>query len=404
MKDHDILGQEDYFINPKPEDKKDDKEKPTDIVPPREPDEPQPEAPEKTEDQFDIPDEDQDDFEFPGLNEIEETESPPPAGQKKPEEESGDFLNNMNDSFQLDEYQAEEEVAEEEYEEPEYKEPDYEEEEHVYDSYEDEKQEKVGYKPIIIGGILIILLIAVFFGVWQFILKDAPPAEIADTPPAQTQQPETAGPAQAQEQQRRTQYFSMLAGKTSQDLSFLSRLVGTMNNNNRLSSILLYGDVLYFEVFGNSRDGLAKLNLKLKENFKYDKFSIVSSEQRPGTHGGVFGLYFINLKNRTGNDAQVNNPLSSGNEADVWLQSIVKQNNVHIKDIKHRSPSSSDQFQVYKIETNIAGPLQDCLSLLKGIAAAGKNIEIHKLTFNAADQRKFNQSNYLLTMILNVYV
>lgn len=403
MKDHDILGQEDYFVNPKPEDKKDDKEKPEDAFPPRQPEEVHPE---ETEDLFDTPDEDEekDDFEFPGLNEIEESDADSAsAGQKKPREQSGDFLDDVNDSFKLDNNEADDEI----YEEPEYTEPGYEDEEYVYDSYEDEKQEKVGYKPIIIGGIVIVLLTVAFFAIWQFFLKDSPKTEIAETPstPAQTETPGTAETVQTREEQQKTQYFSTLAGKASQDLSFLSQLIGTMNNNNRLSSILLYGDDLFLQVFSDNRDGLAKLNLKLKDNFKSDKFSIVSTEQRPGSNGGVFGLYSINLKNRSGNNqAQVNNPLSGANEAEAWLQSLVRQNNVNIKGIKHRSPSSSDQFQVYEIETNIAGPLQDCLNLLKGIAAAGKNIEIHKLTFNAADQRTFNKSNYLLTMILNVYV
>lgn len=247
------------------------------------------------------------------------------------------------------------------------------------ESFFDEKPDAINYKPILIGAGIVALLFIVYLGLNQWVFKDdtgkIPPTELVEEQPAVSP-----------EELEKTRFLGSLADRTGNELSFIGNILNFSGQNINLSSILLYDNSFLFEVFGKSRDDLAKLNLDLKNKYKDKKFVVLSSSQRPGKNGGIFGLYTAEM-NGMPQARELGLRFNSEDDAKSWLTDLTRKNQLKMNSIKSGSASSKDNFRVYEVEAVISGNLDGCKSLMNSIGSSASNIKIHKLTLSAADQK-----------------
>ncbi|MGD9487463.1 MAG: hypothetical protein AB7W47_05540 [Calditrichaceae bacterium] len=264
------------------------------------------------------------------------------------------------------------------------------------ESFFDEKPDAINYKPILIGAGIVALLFIVYLGLNQWVFKDdtgkIPPTELVEEQPAVSP-----------EELEKTRFLGSLADRTGNELSFIGNILNFSGQNINLSSILLYDNSFLFEVFGKSRDDLAKLNLDLKNKYKDKKFVVLSSSQRPGKNGGIFGLYTAEM-NGMPQARELGLRLNSADDAKSWLTDLTRKNQLKMNSIKSGSASSKNNFRVYEVEAVISGNLDGCKSLMNSIGSSASNIKIHKLTLSAADQKTFKLSKYQLKLIVQVFV
>lgn len=314
-----------------------------------------------------------------------------------------DFSEDVKDNFDFSGAEAEStetEIPDEVPPEPEAMQTTQEEE--AVPDYYDDKQKQISYKPIVIG-IVIVLLLAVLLYLGKIFFFDAsgtsaPKKEKTEKITGKTKKPSS-------EDVRKTKFFAELAGKTQYAASNITRISGAVLKNARLSSVLFYGTDFTFEAFAKTRAGLAKLNIKLKEDFKNYNIKIVSSQDRPGANGGVFGVYKMTLSGTGGAAASaVGNPFKSLSEAKNWLSFLMENGALKMKALKSRSLGRRNGFDAVEIDASVYGSREQCLQLIKSIGDANRNCTISKLSLNAVDQRNFNSKKYQTRLILQVYL
>jgi hypothetical protein len=374
MGNYDLLNEEDFFSSEKPDKEQSKKEQEDNL--------PKEEAPEElfTDDLFDEPSQQPLNEEVFG----EEQRSEQVETIDKEPEDAHDFHEDIQQSLDIDQVEIKEKT------------PPASELKSEKDYYYDEEysQQGTNYKPILIGFFIVVFLGAItYFVLNKWVLNSGEEKEelieeqVQPTP----------------EEIRRANYFSQLAGRTNQELSFISKIMDITNKKTKLSIIFLYDKEFMFEVFSDKRDNLAKLNMNLKNVFKDKKFSVVSSIQRPGKNGGVFGLYTVEI-NGVAPAVEVTNSFANEQDANKWLTFLANSSKLQIKRTKNKTSPSKDNFKVIEIESNMTGSFVGCLQLIDNIAKAGKNIKIHKLTCSAVDQKNFNKEKYQLKIIFKVFV
>lgn len=385
MGNHDLLSDDDFFAKSKSI-KKDTKDKKKDIY-------------SEEEDFFRKKESDESVLE---LKEIESSLQERPDAKSQSKKDAQDFFKNIQENLEMEDQSREKkgpaaEVATRSLsnkEDIKYKK--------VYFDIDD-KQEKISYRPVIIGVILVVILLVGGYFVYQWLFA----GKFSGSQPA-TIQPVTTEPpmesVQAPQEDRKTEYLSRLAGRTNRELSSLSDIINTAIKSSKLSSILLYDSDLMFEVFSNSREELARLNINLKDSYRNQQFRIVSSSQRAGENGGILGIYSVKLDQAGTERSAVALKLGDVREAEQWLQGIFGSQNLKISALKSRSSFTAEMFTVHEIEASGNGTMAACIKVLHSLAVAGSNVKIHKLTCNAVDQKNFSSGNYQLKLLLRIYV
>lgn len=269
--------------------------------------------------------------------------------------------------------------------------------------YYDEKQDRINYKPFVWGGLAIVLLVALFF-LGKTFLFDTSGSEIAVTEQETGQAPaESAGPSP--EEIRRTNFFGTLVANTNGKTSGLSNVSSAVQKQATLSSVLFYGEDLTFEVFAKDRDALAKTNISLKKELKNNDINIVSSQKRPGSKGGVLGVYKLRLAGAgAGTSSAASNPFATISETETWLSSLIDNEGLKKLALNTRAVGNKEGFKVSELDAVINGSRNACLNLVGNIGSSGKNIKISKLSLNASNQQSFNSKKYQLRLILQVYM
>ncbi len=268
--------------------------------------------------------------------------------------------------------------------------------------YYDDKQKKISYKPFIIA-IIIIIAVAVLLYLGKIFFFDTSDTTIAEKQKSEKTVAEKKGPSA--EEVRKTKFYAEHAGKTQFATSSIARVSGAVLQKARLSSILFYGTDLTFEAFAKTRAGLAKLNIKLKEEFKNNNIKIVSSQDRPGPNGGIFGVYKMTLSGSGGPTGRtVSNPFKSAAEAKNWLSFLVDNGSLKMKNLKTRPLGRRSGFDAVEIDASVYGSRDNCLQLIKSIGDANRNITVTKLSLNAVDQRNFSSKKYQMRLIVQVYL
>jgi Type II secretion system (T2SS), protein M subtype b len=267
----------------------------------------------------------------------------------------------------------------------------------ITDDYEDTKQEGLNYKPFLIGIVIVIALAAVYFALDTFVFSGAEP-EVVEEPaktPEQLQQEKIAA--------EKAVFLGRIAGKTSSDINLVNEILGYGKNNARVSSVLLYKESLLFEVFGSKRDEVAKVNMSLKNSSK-TPFEVVGSETRPGSNGGVFGLFKTEVSPSASSRNVDKERLTSVNDFQAWVEQSSGASNLKVTSLKNNYLSDEGLFKKYEVETTINGSLDDCSNFLQKLATENNQVKIDKLNLTAADQRNFQTKKYLLKLVLEVYV
>ncbi len=373
MAEYDLLSEDDFFSQTGQSSQK-DKKKEDEFIPP--------EGHETEEDDLfkDIDQTIQSSIEDIPMDrdEVEEDEiiEEPPYPEEATEEESFDSIRQ----------ELEEETVESEPEKP------------LIEDYEDDKQEGINYKPFIIGMVVIVFLIAAFIVLYNIFWsgEGEPAAE-------QTQEEVQQGPKLSPEELRKQQFYNSVYSQTKNKLGLVSNFLSSLSKNAKLSSFLVYGDDFMFEVFSPDREQLAKYNLDVRDRFAGVKVTLDNTSIRPGKNGGVFGLFRVKGSSPSAGGA-VSNPFTSVGEAESWLSSLAANHKLKIGKTRNRAAGRQENFSVSEIEVDISGTFDNCNSFIQAIANSGKNISIHKLILNAADQRYFKLSKYQLKLILKVYI
>lgn len=269
----------------------------------------------------------------------------------------------------------------------------------IIEEYEDEKLGGLNFKPFLIGGIIIILLIAGYFIVDLWVLGEG-----GDTTAEVTEQAVPQEPQLSPEEIRKNQELARLAGRSSNELSFINDIIGiTSGENGNLSSLLLYDKSFMLEVFGKNRAELAKVQKAMQTSMPQQRFDIVSADIRPGEAGGILGIYSL-LINGGSTSKEVNRKFTSVQEARSWLSSLSNANGLELQTFRETSTDRENGFRVLEIEALLSGNLNNCKTILKEMAEAAPNLKIHKLNMTTTDQRSFSPSTFQLKMIIQIYV
>lgn len=384
MGNHDLLSDDDFFAKPRPnKEKKENTDKKKDVY--------------SEEEEF-FKSKDLDDSLFE-MDEIEAGKTEQVDSPESPKQQVPDFFENLDEKLT-----EREELSDEKSKVPGAPPVRKDSElniKKVYFDIDDDKQEKINYKPVFIVVLIILLLgaggISLYY--WLF-AKKAAPTEIVAVEPETVEPSEVS--ALSQDESRKRSTLGRIAGRTNHELSTLRDIVNTTTKSVKLSSALLYDSDLLLEVYAGNREELARLNMNFKNTFKNKPINIISSSQRPGENAGILGLYSLKLDAGSARQ-EVGNRLNH-QEAEQWLKGLLSTNNLKSIAIKSRSFAALEEFSVYQIEIAANGSFNDCLMVINNIASAGNNVELHKLSWNAIDQKTFSPASYQLRMVLKIYV
>ncbi len=261
--------------------------------------------------------------------------------------------------------------------------------------YEDEKQPGINFKPILIGlGILAVIAI-IYFAVDTFFLSgDSEPetAVVTETPEQKMQR--------VREEQKQNLLLSY-SNSNKQRMSYISTLIDIKASDVTYSSFLLYGNSLNFEVFAKNRDQLAQFNVSLKNNNKVKNYSIESAVTRPGSKGGVFALYNLEMASTPagGGSGAVSSTTPSN-----WVAASTSQFGLGLTSQRQISNRTENMFSVSRNEFVFEGSEENCGRLIKQMASQNVNLSAHKLMLLPRDQRLMSKSAYELRLIVDFYL
>ena len=266
----------------------------------------------------------------------------------------------------------------------------------VYDYDDDYKHEGLNYKPILIGVGIIAAAVIIFFVVSNVFFGDD-----ANVPEEKI---ETAAEKLQREQEEQKQNVLVQLNKvTSQKLGAVNLLTGLDNENVKYSSVLLYGNSLDLEVFAPDRAALAKFNVKIKDNPRIKEYKMETVVNRPGTQGGLFALYDIDLEQFEASQSSISQKASILSPAS-WEASVQQQAGLTIHSQRKISSRSEDLFTVNRSEYELRGTLANCLSLISSMASSSQNISVHKLSLLPKNQQKMSTSSYVLNLVVDYYM
>lgn len=381
MANFDLISEDDFFSGEK-------KEKP---------DQKPPETPQPDEDLFALPLPEEEVFKDQDLADdlnvdIAEQEESPAAAQ--------DFSEDVKDNFDFSQPEAEPQPEPE----PEVEPQEQQDRPEPLPDYYDDKQKQINYKPFIIGISAVLAIIIIFFIGKTYLFNGSSSDTLTGEQKADQAAEETQGPSA--EEIRKTNFYTELTGKTKFATSRITGISGVALKQAKLSSVLFYGSDFTFEVFAKTRDELAKLNIQLKNNFKNADIKIISSQKRPGSSGGVLGVYKLSLAGNdgSGTGGSVAKPLKSAEEAKSWLTFLAENGSLKKSNLKTRSLGRKEGFDVQEIDVNLSGSRDNLLQFVESVGGSGKNIKISKLSMSAVDKRTFNSKKYRLRLILQIYV
>ena len=400
-----LLDADDFFsqMGSDKEDKKEEpeKEETPDTQEPEAANEPEkPEMPEKSEEPEDLIINVDDETEESGLEVIDEADAKMETPETEdPEDVSVEIL---QDEPEIDETPeiieeapaGETEISDESEEEEITEETDVKTKTaFIDDYYEHAQQEKVNLKPILIIIGIIVILGIIGFALWSVFSgeEEAPPPVVE-----QVKQP-------SPEELHRLNFLSGIANKTAKNLSKISDILNLNTNKSKITSVYLYGEDFIFEVYCSSRDELGKFNMNIKEKYPNNNVVLQTSQVRPGTKGGIFGVYTVAISNGSGSrDSTINFKSESAFES--WFSAKTAQENLKLIALKKTNSFTSNGFKVVQYEGTVNGDYQSCYSLINSLKSERRNIDFHKLTVNSRNLKSFSSKKYQISFIIRLYL
>ncbi len=266
----------------------------------------------------------------------------------------------------------------------------------IYDYGDDYKQEGINYKPIIIGVSIVAALVIIFFAVSNLFFGE-------DTGESEEKIETAAEKLQREEEERKQNFLAEISKATNQRLGAIHLLTGLDKENVKYSSVLLYGNSLDLEVFAPNREALAKFNLKIKDNPRIKEYKIETVVNRPGSQGGLFALYDVNLKQFETAQTAISQKVSIISPSS-WVTTVQQQAGLNVYSQRQISGRSENLFKINRNEYELRGSLNNCLSLINSLASSNQNISVHKLSLLPKDQQKMSTSSYVLKLIVDFYL
>jgi hypothetical protein len=266
----------------------------------------------------------------------------------------------------------------------------------IYDYGDDYKQEGINYKPIIIGVSIVAALVIIFFAVSNLFFGE-------DTGESEEKIETAAEKLQREEEERKQNFLAEISKATNQRLGAIHLLTGLDKENVKYSSVLLYGNSLDLEVFAPNREALAKFNLKIKDNPRIKEYKIETVVNRPGSQGGLFALYDVNLKQFETAQTAISQKVSIISPSS-WVTTVQQQAGLNVYSQRQISGRSENLFKINRNEYELRGSLNNCLSLINSLASSNQNISVHKLSLLPKDQQKMSTSSYVLKLVVDFYL
>ncbi len=264
----------------------------------------------------------------------------------------------------------------------------------VDDYYEDAQQEKVNIKPVLITVGIIILLSIIGFALWSVFSDN----EKEETPPV-VEKVKKPSP----EELRKLSFLSGIANKTAKNLSKIADILSLNSSKTKITSVYLYGEEFIFEVYCSSRDVLGKFNMNIKEKYPDQSVILKTSQVRPGTKGGIFGVYTIAIGDGSGSrDSTVN--FNSGSAFENWFSEKVARNKLKLITLKQANSFTNNGFRVIQYEAAVNGDFQSCFNLINSLNSERRNINFHKITVNARNLKTFSSKKYQIGFTIRLYL
>lgn len=280
---------------------------------------------------------------------------------------------------------------------------------------EDDKQEGISYKPIVMGISIVIVLILLYVGVDYFFLSgDSATADAGQTTETTGEAPAEANkkPAKSaadlereRKEKEKQAYLQTIGAENRARIASVDQIVSATGRSARLSSVLLYDQSLTFEVFSKNREELARYNIELKR--KGSPFKIVSSSSRPGKNGGILGVFKVEKSSSAGGGQSTagGKTFASIKELQGWLSGQAKSAGLRVIKLKNRADSGNSNalFKAYRVEAEMSGSLAAAQKMLAALRGASQ-IKIYKLVETAKDQQNFTGNNYRIQLILQAFI
>ena len=204
------------------------------------------------------------------------------------------------------------------------------------------------------------------------------------------------------QEKKKIAFVKNIVAEKNLRLNNFSSLAILKVSNVSYSSILLYGNSFKFEIFGQSREDIAKYNQNLKKN-KYDsKFKIISVDTRPGSNGGIFALYKVETDAGGGVPPQIDPKIDVNIQNSI--QRLVTRNGLKLKDTRIINRKKVDQFEEIRKEISCSGTEANCLKFLNDLNSSNKNFNVHKISLIPLNQKNIKNSKYNLLVVFDFYV
>jgi hypothetical protein len=266
----------------------------------------------------------------------------------------------------------------------------------VYDYDDDYKQEGINYKPILIGAGVVAALVVIYFVISSLFFGD-------DVSEPDVKVETAAEKLQREQEEQKQSFLAEISKTTNQKLGAIHLLTGLDKENVKYSSVLLYENSLDLEVFANDRSALAKFNLKIKDNPRIREYKMESVVNRPGSQGGLFALYDIDLKQIDTGQSTISQKVTMMS-ASSWVTTVQQQAGLTIHSERKVSSRSENLFTINRNEYELRGSLDNCLSLINSLASSTQNISVHKLSLLPMNQQKMSTSSYVMKLIVDYYM
>lgn len=332
----------------------------------------------------------------------EQEEMPQPSFDELPSDEEGtfeadaqDFGAEVADMPSEEEPAAEEDAGEEPQEEPKKRYI-------IADDYEDEKLAPVNYKPVIIGAVVVIALIALFFVLrGMFFKKGAEGEQAAQTEQqAATSQQGTEQKATQQInplQQQQNTFFAQIAALNSANVQLIQNIQEAIQSQkSKLSSLLFYNDEITFEVKSKNRNQLAAVTMQLRNISGLNNLQLVATE--PQANGGISAVFHAKISTQAAN-GQPGAKLADESELQQWITMLAQQFSLKIT-AQQSLGTTSANFELTRSRNwfRLQGSYDNCIRLVSAMAAAKRNIKIRKLVLTATEKKKVYQIELTLDL------
>ena len=264
--------------------------------------------------------------------------------------------------------------------------------------YEDSKIQGINWKPLLIWGSVFIVMVAIVFFAYIWFFSNGEEKAIAE-------QKTTISPQEQMkidQEKKKIAFVKNIVAEKNLRLNNFSSLAILKVSNVSYSSVLLYGNSFKFEIFGQSREDIAKYNQNLKKN-KYDsKFKIISVDTRPGSNGGIFALYKVETDAGGGVPPQIDPKIDVNIQNSI--QRLVTSNGLKLKDTRIINRKKINQFEVIRKEIFCSGTEANCLKFLNDLNSSNNNFNVHKISLIPLNQKNIKNSKYNLLVVFDFYV